>query len=161
MNINAFPSIAKLLGLKFYKHLIGDVQRKSIKQIKGCGAYFLCNMWCGISSPLLLNIFFSNIRGGFQVFKSHAFDTFYFIFFFTSYYSYYHSKIISLQIILNPPSLAKRKEKKSHLITQVSSDDLWTNILLQSPVSLHSKYNTEMQMFCVRLNSLDPTIAVI
>lgn len=86
---------------------------------------------------------------------------FIFFFFFTSYYSYYHSKIISLQIILNPPSLAKRKEKKSHLITQVSSDDLWTNILLQSPVSLHSKYNTEMQMFCVRLNSLDPTIAVI
>lgn len=40
MNINAFPSIAKFLGLKFYKHLTGVVHRKSIKQIKGCVCKF-------------------------------------------------------------------------------------------------------------------------
>lgn len=40
MNINAFTSIAKFLGLKFYKHLMGDVHRKSIKQIKGCMCKF-------------------------------------------------------------------------------------------------------------------------
>lgn len=46
-------------------------------------------------------------------------------------------------------------------ITQVSSDGLWTNILIRSPRSLHNMYTTEMQMFGVRLNSPAPRIAVI